>query len=135
MAPVLFNVKELDELREAFSNMARDGANALVVLSDARFNQARREICSLAAQHRLPAIYEGREFVEAGGLMSYGPDIAEMTRRSAILIDKVSRGARPAELPVELPTRFELIINLKTANALGLTIPPSIMVRADEVIE
>jgi ABC-type uncharacterized transport system substrate-binding protein len=127
IAPELFNVKELDELTAAFSNLAGDGANALVVLSDARFNQARREICSLAAQHQLPAIYEGREFAEAGGLMSHGPNIAEMTRRSAVLIDKVLRGARPADLPIEQPTKFELVINLKTAKTLGLTIPPLIM--------
>jgi putative tryptophan/tyrosine transport system substrate-binding protein len=115
--------------------MERERANAVVVLSDALFNSARRQIIALAVEHHLPAMYEAREFVEDGGLMSYGPDIADMTRRSATLVDKVLKGVKPADLPIEQPTKFQLAINLKTAKALGLTFPLSILGRADEVIE
>jgi putative ABC transport system substrate-binding protein len=115
--------------------MERERANAVVVLSDALFNSARRQIIALATEHHLPAMYEAREFVEDGGLMSYGPDIADMTRRSATLVDKVLKGVKPADLPIEQPTTFKLVINLKTAKTLGLTIPPALLLRADEVIE
>ena len=89
----------------------------------------------LAAKHRLPAIYQRREFVEAGGLMAYGPRDADLFRRAAVYVDKILKGAKPADLPVEQPMRLELVINLKTAKALGLTIPPSVLARADEVIQ
>jgi len=105
------------------------------VLSDAKFNAQRRLICELAAKLRLPAIYEAAEFVEAGGLMSYGPDIAEMSRRSAPYIVKVLTGIKPSDLPIEQPTRFDLVINVKTAKALGLTLPATLLARADQVIE
>jgi len=105
------------------------------VLSDAKFNAQRRLICELAAKLRLPAIYEAAEFVEAGGLMSYGPDIAEMSRRSAPYIVKVLTGIKPSDLPIEQPTRFDLVINVKTAKALGLTLPATLPARADQVIE
>jgi len=105
------------------------------VLSDAKFNAQRHLICELAEKLRLPAIYKAAEFVEAGGLMSCGPDIAEMSRRSAPHTVKVLTGTKPADLLIEQPTKFELAINLKTAKALSLTIPPSIMVSANEVIE
>jgi putative tryptophan/tyrosine transport system substrate-binding protein len=107
----------------------------VVVLSDALFNSARLQIIALASKHQLPAMYEAQEFVQDGGLISYGPDIAEMTRRSATLVDKVLKGVKPADLPIEQPTKFQLAINLKTAKALGLTIPPALLARADEVIE
>jgi putative ABC transport system substrate-binding protein len=130
-----FNVKAPNELPAEFSNMTRNGAVALDVLSDPLFNGARQQIIGLAADHRLPAIYEAREFAEAGGLISYGPNIAELTRRSAAFIDKVLKGVNPADLPVEQPTKFELVLNVKTAKALGLTLPPMLLARADEVIE
>jgi putative ABC transport system substrate-binding protein len=132
---LLFNVKELNELPAEFSSMTRNGVDALDVLSDPLFNEARRQIIGLAAKHRLPAVYEAREFAEAGGLISYGPNIADMTRRSAAFIDKVLHGVKPADLPIEQPTKFELVINLKTAKALGLAVSPTLLARADEVIE
>jgi len=99
------------------------------------FNSARRQIVALAAEHRLPAMYAGREFVEDGGLISYWPNIVEMTRRSAAFVDKILKGANPADLPIEQPTRFELAINAKSAKALGLSLSPILLARADEVIE
>ncbi len=95
----------------------------------------REEIASQAAKHKLPAMYEVRTFVEVGGLMSYGPDLADMYRRAAAYVDKILKGAKPADLPVEQPTCFELVVSLKTAKALGLTIPQSILIRADQVIQ
>ena len=99
------------------------------------FMSAQPQITTLAFEHQLPAIYEVPEFVQDGGLISYGPSITEMTRRSAMFVDKILMGVKPTDLPIEQPTNFELVINLKTANALGLTVPPSLLARADEVIE
>jgi len=107
----------------------------LLVLPDPLFYSSRQMIIALAAKHRLPAIYEDREFVQDGGLISYGPNIAEMTRRSAAFVDKILKGAKPGDLPIEQPTVFELVINLKTANTLGLTIPEKLLTIANEVIE
>ncbi len=95
----------------------------------------RRRLVDLAAKNRLPAVYPWREFVDAGGFMAYGPNLADSLRRAATYVDKILKGAKPADLPIEQPTKFELIINLKTAKALGLTIPPSVLARADELIK
>jgi putative ABC transport system substrate-binding protein len=119
----------------AFSDMTRARANALTVLTSVIFVSERRRLVDLAAKNRLPAVYPGREFVDAGGLMAYGSDLADLNRRAATYVDKILKGAKPGDLPVEQPTKFELVINLKTAKALGLTIPPSVLGRADEVIQ
>jgi putative ABC transport system substrate-binding protein len=95
----------------------------------------RKRLVDLAAKNRLPAVYSSRDFVDAEGLMSYGPDLADLFRRAATYVDKILKGAKPGDLPVEQPTKFELVINLKTAKALGLTIPPSLLHRADQIIE
>jgi putative ABC transport system substrate-binding protein len=99
------------------------------------FFRERRRLVDLAAKNRLPTVFPYREFVDDGGLMAYGPDLADLSRRGATYVDKILKGAKPGDLPVEQPTKFELVINLKTAKALGLTIPPSLLARADQVIE
>jgi putative ABC transport system substrate-binding protein len=119
----------------AFAAMAKAHAGALIVLPSPMFYINYRRIVDLAAKHRLPAMYVGREFVEAGGLMCYGADIPGLFHRAAAYVDKILKGTKPGDLPVEQPTKFELVINLKTAKALGLTIPPSLLLRADQVIE
>jgi ABC-type uncharacterized transport system substrate-binding protein len=120
----------------AFALMTRERAGALVVLSDSMLFGQRAQIANLAAKNRLPAIAWTPEFIGDGGLlMVYGPNVPEMYRRAATYVDRILKGARPADLPIEQPTKFELIINLKTAKALGLTIPPSLLLRADQVIE
>ena len=126
-------VRDVGDLERAFGE-AR-GATALVQLDDVLFTSHRKKVVDLAAQHRLPMMYGFREFVEAGGLMAYGPDLPDLYRRAATYIHRIINGVSPAELPVEQPTKFELVINLKTAKALGLTIPPSLLLRADQVIE
>ncbi len=128
-------VYDLTTFDGAFATMTRARPDALLTLIDPFTNQHRRRIVDFAAAQHLPAIYEARELVDAGGLMAYGPSLAAMQRRVATYVDKILKGAKPADLPVEQPTRFELVINLKTAKALGLTIPPSLMVRADQVIQ
>jgi putative ABC transport system substrate-binding protein len=119
----------------AFSDMTRARAGALTVLPSTMFIIERRRLVDLAAKNRLPSVYTSREYVDAGGLMSYGPSIADLFRRAATYVDKILKGAKPGDLPVEQPTKFELVINLKTAKALGLTIPPSVLSRADEVLQ
>jgi putative ABC transport system substrate-binding protein len=119
----------------AFSDMTRARADALTVLASSMFIGERRRIVDLAAKHRLPAVYPVREFVDAGGLMAYGANTADLYRRAATYVDKILKGAKPGDLPVEQPTKFELVINLKGAKALGVTIPPSVLQRADEVIQ
>jgi putative ABC transport system substrate-binding protein len=114
---------------------AREHAGAILIMGSPRFLHDRQRIVALAAKHRLPAIYLNREAAEAGGLLAYGPNLGDMSRRAAVYVDKILRGSKPADLPVEQPTKFELVINLKTAKALGLTIPPSMRLRADHVIE
>jgi ABC-type uncharacterized transport system substrate-binding protein len=122
------------DLESAFSAMAREHAHAVMVLSFGPYTAARQFLAELAIKYRLPTMFAVRDHVEAGGLMSYGPDYSELVRRGAVYVDKILRGAKPADLPVEQPTKFELIINLKTAKTLGLTIPQSILVRADEIM-
>jgi putative ABC transport system substrate-binding protein len=124
-----------EDFDRAFSDMTRARAGALTVLGSSMFFGERRRLVDLAAKNRLPAVYQWREFVDAGGLMSYGPNVADLYRRAATYVDKILKGAKPGDLPVEQPTKFELVINLKTAKALGLTIPPSLLQRADEVIQ
>src|SRR5262245_56103066 len=124
-----------DEIDAAFSAATRARADVLVVFPDPVFWTKREQILNHAAKHRLPGIYAFREYTEGGGLMSCGPNLSDMLGRAAIYVDKILRGAKRADLPVQQPTRFELVINLKTANALGLTIPPSLLARADQVIE
>jgi putative ABC transport system substrate-binding protein len=119
----------------AFSDMTRARAGALAVLGSGILNSERRRLVDLAARHRLPTVYTSRDFVDAGGLMSYGPSLADSFRRAAAYVDKILKGTKPGDLPVEQPTKFELMINLRTAKALGLTIPPSLLLRADQVIE
>ena len=126
--------KGLGDLEASFAGTKGERLDGLVVLTDAEFD-AGRKIIRLAAEYHLPAIYEHRAFVEAGGLISYGPSIDQLSYRAAAYVDKILKGMKPADLPIEQPTRFELIVNLKTAKALGITIPPSFLSRADEVIE
>ena len=124
-----------EEVESAFATMTRERAGALLVPTDGMFLLHRARIAELAAKHRLPAMYGLREFVDAGGLMVYGASLRDSFRRAATYVDKILKGAKPGDLPVEQPTKFELIINLKTAKALGLTIPQSLLLRADEVIQ
>jgi putative ABC transport system substrate-binding protein len=119
----------------AFAAAQREHLNALHVLASPAFNRYRAELSELAMKYHLPALYEAKEYVEAGGLMSYGPDFTDMYRRAAGYVDRILRGAKPGDLPIEQPTKFDLVINVKTAKALGLTIPPQLLARADQVIE
>jgi len=119
----------------AFSEITRARPGALTVLPSSMFLIERRRLVDLTAKNRLPAVYFVREFVDAGSFMSYGPDLPDLNRRAATYVDKILKGAKPGDLPIEQPTKFELVINLKTAKALGLTIPPSLLQRADQVIE
>jgi putative ABC transport system substrate-binding protein len=128
-------VRKPDEIEGAFSMLARQRVQALIVFQDGMFLARRQEIIAGAAMNRIPAMYGSTEFVKAGGLMGYGVDLPEMYRHGASFVDKILRGTKPADLPVEQPTTFELVINLRTAKTLGLTIPPSVLARADEVIE
>ncbi|HEY4911684.1 MAG TPA: ABC transporter substrate-binding protein [Methylomirabilota bacterium] len=123
------------ELKQGFAAVVRDRAQGLLVLTDPMLRDQARPIAELAARHRLPAMYWGPWFVEAGGLAAYSADYESMVRRAAYYVDRILKGARPADLPVEQPTKFELLLNLKTAKALGLTIPPSLQARADRIIE
>jgi putative tryptophan/tyrosine transport system substrate-binding protein len=131
---LVHDVGALEDIEPAFKAAVRERADAVVPLSSPLFFEHRR-IVELAARHRLPAVYEHRQFTEAGGLVSYGPNISIIYRRAAVYVDKILKGAKPADLPVEQASKFELVINLKTAKALGLTIPPSLLRRADEVIQ
>ena len=128
-------VRDPTEFEGAFAAMIRERAGALQVIHELMFFTHRQRIVELVAKNRLPAVYARREYVDAGGLMSYGVNFRDNFRRAAAYVDKILKGANPADLPVEQPTRFELVINLKTAKALGLTIPQSVLFRADHVIQ
>jgi putative ABC transport system substrate-binding protein len=128
-------LQRVDELERAFNTIARERAGALLVPGDPVLFTHRQRIVALAAEHRLPGTFSTREFTDAGGLMSYSARLTDQFRRAATYVDKILKGASPANLPVEQPTQFELVINLKTAKALGLTLPQSILLRADEVIQ
>jgi putative ABC transport system substrate-binding protein len=124
-----------EELDIAFASAATQRADAIIVFGDPFHFRYATQVTALAAKHRLPAIYFSRVFVTNGGLISYGPDSADMFFRAGGYVDKILKGAKPSDLPVEQPTKFQLVINMKTAKALGLTVPPSLLFRADEVIE
>ena len=128
-------VRTPEQLDGALAAIVRERPGALLVLADRLFLHNRQRIMEFAARHRLPGVYAYRELVEAGGLMSFGPSYAGMHRQAATYVDKILKGAKPADLPVEQPTTFELVINLKTAKALGVKIPQSVLIRADEVIQ
>lgn len=135
LALQLFEARAAGEIDAAVTAAARGRAEALVVISDALFFSEQRRLVDLGRRHRLPTMFDTPEFVSAGGLMSYGTDLADLYRRAATYVHKILRGARPADLPVEQATKFDLVLNQRTARALGLTIPPSLLLRADRVIE
>ena len=128
-------IRDSRELEQALAALERERPAALVLLADPLTLSQRLRIVEFAAEERLPAIYEVSQFVDAGGLMSYGPNLDDLVRRSATYVDKILKGAKPADLPIEQPAKFELVINLKTAKALGITIPQSVLLQADRVIE
>jgi putative ABC transport system substrate-binding protein len=131
----IVELRRPDELDAAFAAMQEAGVDALFVVADpALMDSLRGRVTALAATHQLPAMYAWKMYVEAGGLMSYGPSLPDLYRRTATYVDKILKGAKPADLPVEQPMKFELVLNLKTAQALGITIPPSLLLLADEVI-
>jgi putative ABC transport system substrate-binding protein len=130
----ILEVRGSDELENAFGAAQKARSEAISVLSSAFLITHRKKIVELAARTRLPAMYVDRQFVDSGGLMSYGANIAELFRRAATYVDKILKGTKPADLPVEQPTKFEFVINLKTAKQIGLTIPPNVLARADKVI-
>src|SRR5262245_8486329 len=130
-----FTVRRAEDLAVAFLGMKKNHDQAVAVMSPAFMFVHRKAIVDLAGAHRIPAVYELRIFVEAGGLMSYGVNVSEMQQRAASYVDKILKGAKPLDLPIEQPEKFELVINLTTAKALGMTVPPSVLGRADQVIE
>ena len=131
----LLDVRTPEDIVQAFDTAIARRADAILVANDTVTLANRRQVVELAAKHRLPAMYHTREFVDAGGLMSHGVSYPDLYRRAATFVDKIFKGAKPADLPVEQPTKFELVINVKTAKALGLDVPPMLLARADEVIE
>jgi putative ABC transport system substrate-binding protein len=130
----LLEARDLSEVEQALVAMTREEAEALIVLPSILFGREHRPGSTFMDQSRLPAIYWDRKFAEAGGLMAYGPNVRALMRRAASYVDRILKGAKPADLPVEDPTQYELVVNLKTAEALGLTIPPTLLLLADEVI-
>jgi putative tryptophan/tyrosine transport system substrate-binding protein len=135
MTPLVVEVRNRDAIEEAFVAMRKQRANALFVITDPLTLQNRNEIVRLAASNHIPAVYEFSEFARAGGLVAYAPSIADQFRRAAVYVDKILRGAKPGELPIEQPTRFELVINQKAAKALGIAVPKEMLLRADEVLQ
>jgi putative ABC transport system substrate-binding protein len=131
----LIEARDAKSLERTLSSRARNRAEALLLMTDAFFWSQREQMAALALQYRLPAMFPETEFAVSGGLVAYGPNIANNFRRAAEYVDKILKGAKPGDLPIEQPTKFDLVINLKTAKALGLTIPPSLLQRADQVIE
>ena len=129
------NLRDAPEIERAVTTFARSGNDGLIVTASAAAQRHRDLIIALAARHRLPAVYFERSLVAAGGLISYGADYVDQFRRAAGYVDRILKGEKPADLPVQAPTKYELVINLKTAKALGLEVPPTLLVRADEVIE
>jgi putative tryptophan/tyrosine transport system substrate-binding protein len=130
-----FGIRELNDLASALATMVKERTDALIVRNDALLVVHYGEIARLAVQHRLPTVGSAEQFVEAGGLFAYGVNVVETYRHAAVYVDKILRGAKPADLPIEQPTKYVLVVNLKTAKALGITIPPSLLLRADEVIQ
>ena len=127
-------VKDPDDLESEFDAAKRSGAEAFIVHPSTFAVTNRARIIELAAKHRLPVIYPSTPYAEAGGLMSYGPDIVDNNRRAAVYVDKILKGTKPADLPVQQPMKFEFVINLRTAKQIGLAIPPNVLARADKVI-
>jgi putative ABC transport system substrate-binding protein len=124
-----------DDLERAFKGAIKARSNALAVTSTTLFSANQKPVTDLATKNRLPAMYAGQAYVAAGGLMSYGASTSDLYRRAAVYVDKILKGTKPADLPVEQPTKFEFVINLKAAKQIGLTIPPNVLVRADKVIK
>ena len=131
----MIEVKGTHEFQSAFAEMKKHRAEALIPLRSPLIGNHADTVIELAAANRLPVMYDEREFVQAGGLMFYGPDHLDLFRRAAVFVDKILKGASPAELPVEQPTKFEFVINMKTAKQIGLSIPPHVLARADRVIK
>jgi putative ABC transport system substrate-binding protein len=130
----LVEARGADEIDRAFKTVARERTRAVLILNDPVFTAHRKRTADVSAKHRLPAVSGTLEYTEAGGLMAYGPSFPDIYRRAATYVDKILKGAKPADLPIERPTKFELVINLKTAKQIGLTIPPNVLARADRVI-
>ena len=128
------DIRSVNELENAFRSSVNSRADAAIITASGFFNSHRKKLAELAAQQRLPAMYLEPEFVDAGGLMTYATSIPDLYRRAATYVDKILKGAKPADLPVEQPTKFELVINLKAAKQIGLAIPPNVLARADKVI-
>jgi len=130
----IVEVRGADDFSKAFSSIAKQRAQALIELPNPLFHSNSNRIVDFALKNKLPTIFHSKDFVETGGLMAYGADFTDLYRRAAVLVDKILKGAKPADLPVEQPTKFELVINLKTAKQIGMTIPPNVLARADRVI-
>jgi putative ABC transport system substrate-binding protein len=127
-------VRSSDDFNEAFRGIAKERAQAVIAFPDALIMAHRKEIAEFSATNRIPSVSGWSEFAEAGGLMTYGPNLFDSFKRVSIFVDKILKGAKPADLPVEQPTKFELVINLKTAKQIGVAIPPNVLARADKVI-